>query len=676
MDRLFVDGREVHLDPNKTIGYTVHGINLSDITTQKTSYSNRIRIPLTDYNREVLGYPEAIGTGDRSAYKLLPCSLWIQGFQVVSNGLLKINEIGETIEATVFSGDLEAFKLMRGLKLKDLDIAANNHYWNMAQIAARSTYATATSGLPFYPAINYKNNPVSANRWNYNYLFPAWYLYDLIAQAFTDQGYKIGDINFFLPGFQLGYFARLIVPFSNKKFQNGAAYTTAHTFNAISNADTVVDIDYENTTGLLETPQYIDIVAAQVEDTNNPNYSSPNFTEPNAARIRFYGEFEVSAFTHTFIDTPPADPPITFYKIALVKNGTTVVSETQIGVDNSLSLDTYAIEEEIELATGDTLALAFVTDIESDGANDEVTVDVTLTNVRFSSVNVQSEIFPGGYIEVAEQLPDIKQDELIRYAAGLIGAYVVTDPVRKEWTFKPFVDIAANKAKATNWDSKLVIKPGQSNWYISKKTAINGFYQRNLFEWLEDDTVNPSLGEGEFSLDNKQLDKSGTPLGPLFAASEQRLTNGVAGSKSLVYIDKWDDEGKPNDIKPRLCLLGNLDFSFSIQLTDADTGGAAGPTNSYYPAKFSDPGVNYGGLSWERDVRARYWTELIAALNDYVEIEVYFNLDASDLSEIISQYQGATAPIIPIYLRGSYWLINQVKSFRRDEFSRVTLIKI
>ena len=673
MDRLIVDGIEINLDPNKRIGYTVYGVNLSDITKQKTSYSNRVKIPLTDHNREALGYPEEISSGDRTPYRLLPCSLWLDGFQVVTNGLLKIERISDDIEATVFSGDLEAFKLMKGLELKDLDLSSDNHFYTMAEISSRANNFLG-AGESFYPAINYKKNPVTSNRWNYNYLFPAWWVLDILNQAFTDQGYKVGSLEWVLPGFQVSHVARLAIPFSNKKFQNGAAYVTDHSFNAVSNASTVVDIDYENNSGTLETPVYTDKVAAQVEETGNANYSSPDFTEPNASRIRYYGEFRVSAFTHSYQDTPPEDPPLAFYRIAIVKNGV-MQSETQIGADNSLSLATYSIEAEVEATAGDEISLAFLTYIESSGIDDEVTVDATLEDVKFYAANVEAEIFPGGYVESAEQLPEIEQTDFIRYIGSLIGAYIVTDPISKKWTYKPFKDIVAQKPAAKNWDSKLVLKPGQENWYVNKDTKPESFYQVNKFEWLADETVNPVKGNGSFNLDNEQLDKTGTFIDNIFSASEQRLTAGAAGAMSLVYIDKWDDDDKPNDIGSRIVLIdeGN---TLSIQLTDADSGGAAGPSASYYPAKFEEPGLEIGGLGWDRDLRSRYWEELITALNNFVEVEVYLRLDPGDIADIIRQYQGAIDPIIPVYLKGEYWIIKQVKSYRSDDFTKVILTKV
>lgn len=670
-DRLFVNEQEIDLDPKRGVSVVVNGIDIGNVTVQRSNYSNRVKIPITPQNLKKLGFPDEIASSDRSCYKLLPCSLWKDGFQIIAEGILKIEDVNEYIEATAFSADVGFFKLIKGLGLSDLEgLEVANHFWNMDEV---EEYAASAVGeiLPLYAGINYKFNPASGGEWNYQFMFPAWYLYDLIYQSFINQGYKPGPTGWAFSEPDL--FSRMILPFSNKKFENGEAYVAEHTFEASTTGNTTVDFDYENLSGSLENVNEIQIVNLPDEAKGNPNYSNPNFTEPNASICRVYGSFRVSSFSHSYVDVPPADPPLSFHYIALVKNGTEVIFSNQIGTDASLPLATYIIEEEVQLEQNDELSLAFVTSIESLALGDEVHVDAVLDDALFYTQTVQTEIFAEGWVEVRENLPPIKQSDLITFSASLLAAYIVVDPVKKLWTFKKFTDISKRKSRALDWNSKLVSKKGQRNWYISKKTKPDNFYQKNEFVWLDDETVPNTLGDGFFELENEHLDKSGEFINNLFAATEQRVTSG----KSLAYIDKYEDdftELKENDIEPRLCVVDETDLSFSVDLTDAIVGGSSGPTVTLLPVKFSEPG--FGGLAWDRDIKARYWTELISSLNNFVEVEVYLELTAPDVAVIIEQYQGVEEDIVPIYLKGFYWLLKQIKSFRSDEFSRVILQKI
>lgn len=668
-DRLFVNDLEIELDSSNRNAITINGLNLGKITEQRANYSNRIRIPETQQNLFRLGFPEGIDTEGRICYKLPQCSFWKQGFQVVPDGILRIDDVADEMDATVFSAETGVFKLLKGLELSDLDLSSANHFWNMDNV---DEYAGTAVGEfnPIYLAINYGKNPVTGGDWNYQYLFPGWFLWDLVTLCFREQGYEpLTPADW---AFESGddLFGRLVIPFSNKTFENGSVYVAEHTFEAQTNGtDTTVNFDYENLSGSLENVDEIQVVNVHDETTGNSNYSNPNFTEPNASKIRVYGEFRVSAFTYSFVDVPPADPPTSVHYIAFVKNGTTIVHTEQIGSDNSLSLATYRTDAEIQLAQSDTLSLAFVTSIESLALGDEVHVDATLTDAVFYTQSVQTEIFPEGWIEAAEQLPTIKQSELILFAANLIGAYIVADPAKKLWTFKPFKDIATAKGSALNWDSKVVRKKGQKNWYLSKKTKPDGFFQDSQFNWIEDETVPGTLGNGSFALDNEHLDKSGDFLSNIFAASEQRITTG----ESMVYIEKWNADDEANDIKPRLVLQSD-DF-VDVELVDADSGGSSFGTVSLPVSKFSEPGLAIGSLSWS-GIKSRYWEELTNSLNDFVELEVYLTLTANDIASIIAQYQTTTEPIVPIFIRGFYWVIKQVKDYRDDQFSRVILQKI
>jgi len=674
IDKLFVEGKEIFLDPKKPAGYTINGIDLSDITVQKSGYSSKLKIPATPQNLQNLGFPEAVDSEGRPCYRLIPCSYEIQGFQIVPFGVLRIEDIKNEIEATVFSGEAELFKAMQTLKLSDInDLPASNHFWTMDEVEDLSGSALGDNA-PLYALINYKKNPVPDGKWNYQYLFPSWYVFDLISLILKDQNYFVDIFNL---TWLTSFFQGLIVPFTNQEFKNGPVFVSDHSFEGSASGTTAVAVNYENLSGSLETPQLFQKITIDEEATGNPNFSGGDFSEPNTSTLRVFGSFRVSAFSHSLVDNPPADPPIATYSIALVKNFTTVLASIQIGVDNSLPLTTYNIEAEVSLAQADLLTLMFLTDIESLALGDEVTVSATIADGSFYTQSVDAEIVPGGWVEVAEQLPDIKQADLIRTISTLTASYFVTDPISKKWTFKPFREIAQRKGQAVNWDSKLIRKPGQSFWYISKKTKPQGFFQENRAEWIEDKTVTPGLGNGAFSLSNQALDKSGDILKNVFAASDQRLVNGNAGkSKVCAYLDKFDDDDKPQELEPRLLILDPFDSGFNVTLTDADSGGATGPLMTPQVANFSLVGSANGGLAWASDLQNRYWKELLSALEDFVEVEVFLTLSATDIAWIIEQYQKTSAEIIPIHLQGENWVIKQVKQYRANEFTRVILTKI
>jgi len=670
-DRLFVNGFEIDLDPQKPGGYTINGIDISDVTVQRSNYSSKLKIPATPQNLQKLGNPEAIASEEKSCYKLLPCSYEIQGFQIVPSGVLRIEDITDEIQATVFSGESALFKVLKTLKLPQISgLAAFNHFWNMEEVEEYSASA-AVDNAPLYAAINYKLVLAAGGEWNYNFMFPSWYAYDLLNLMLQDQGFQIDTA---ANAWADSFFTNLIIPFTNKLFKNGEAYIEEHTFRANSGGIiTVVNFDYENTSGSLENVNEIQAIDIASEATSNPNYSASGFEEPNASKILYHAEFRVASFSYSIVDNPPADPPSAVHYIAILKDGAIIASE-QIGVGASLPLGTYKIEVEVQASQGEDIQVAFVSAIESLALGDEVEVDATIEDALFYTQSVEEEIFPEGWVDVANQLPEIKQSEFLRTLGTITASYIVADPISKRWTMKPFSEIVKRKGQAIDWNSKLVRKEGQPFWYISKETRPSGFFQESRFEWVEDETVLKGLGNGSFSLENEALDKSGDIASNVFAATESRLISG----KVSAFLDKYDEDLKPVELEPRLLILDPLDVGFSITLTDAPSGGATGPVITPYVANFAleSASATNGGLAWDNDLEARYWKELKESLSDFVEIEVYLKLTAADVSQVIEQYQKTAEDIVPIYLQGFYWVIKQIKQFRAKDFTRVVLTKI
>jgi hypothetical protein len=670
-DKLFVNGKEIFLG-NKSLSLNILGFDLSDFTKQGKAFSQKIKIPLTEENLKALSFPQEIGEGSRTCYKLNPCSLWIDGFNVLPSGVLKIEKVSDYIEAVVFSKEASFFRQIKGLNLSDLEAYNKGHFWDMSTVEAKAN-ATFFQSDVFYPLINYSNNPVSGNLFNYKYLLPAFWVVDVLKEIFQAQDYTISI--FEVLDFPL-FFTQCLIPFSKKSFENGSEYVEKHSFNAVSQAQTVVSENYENLSGSFETPDLITKIA--VLDSQNPNFSSSEFTEPNSSKITVIGEFEISNFVFSSTPFPPPPSLLAFYRIAIVKNGV-VSNSVLIGTNLSTPGGKYSIEAEIDLTQNDELYLAFVVSVESQDLGDEITVSGVINNASFYTQSVQKKISPGGWVVEKDQLPPLKQADFVKGILNLFRAFLIIDDVSGFWDLRFFEEISRNNP--LKWDGKLLKAPNQKNWYVEKETSVKTLFQRTEFNYKEEDSEEEAIdrGNGFFDIDNEGLEKTGELFSPIFAASNENLvTNDSGDSRVCAKIERFDSEGKETDLEARILKINppGVFGAFQIKLTDSDSGGSVGGAYNIPVATFSEKNADSGGLAFESDLKERFYNSYIEAVNNFVEVTVYLELTPSDISQIIKQFSDISEQLRPIYLKGNYWLIKKIENYNSKNFTKVVLQKI
>lgn len=146
-------------------------------------------------------------------------------------------------------------------------------------------------------------------------------------------------------------------------------------------------------------------------------------------------------------------------------------------------------------------------------------------------------------------LPDIKQIDFIKAMASICGVFAIPGNGNIV-NFVPIDTIIGNKVKALNW-TKRIVASYSVNRPKNISFKIDGFSQRNVYKWKNDDKDKYS---GIIYVDDKTLEYEQETLTLPFAASEMK--GGVASIP--IYSYKSDGVLQYNDsTEPRLLVLRN-----------------------------------------------------------------------------------------------------------------------
>ena len=227
---LFVNGRRLEVSKNTPIALTFVANDLAELRNRQSNRSNRFKIPLTRLNREILELPEIITSETLIPYRSNDAIVIQDGVQIVPEGLFEILQVQDFIEAQVVSGNNGFFDKIKDKDLRDLDLSAFNHTWNLSNVIA-SRNNTAADGY-IYPLINYGNLTSGSITFDVRLQPASIFFKTILDQIHIDAGYsKTGKI--FTKSVNVGglfgtnvvMYPNMIIPFSNDALPNAFGST-------------------------------------------------------------------------------------------------------------------------------------------------------------------------------------------------------------------------------------------------------------------------------------------------------------------------------------------------------------------------------------------------------------------------------------------------------------------
>ncbi|MEB0262653.1 MULTISPECIES: hypothetical protein [unclassified Mucilaginibacter] len=674
--QLYLNDELVDLADDSPVALTFQINNLAEVKNQQGNTSNQFKLPLTQRNRQILGFPDDVAFTTALPYNNYQAKIIQDGLEIVPSGLAILNNIEQDSAAiTVLSGNVDFFDSL-DVKIYDMGDSTTtigkqglftpfDHTWDLATVVASQSN---TSGW-IWPVVDYgriapdfSNNPQVDVR----YLRPGFFLKTAIDLFVKSAGYRINPHSFLL---KQPLYDKLIVQFANDNFEHGGnTQNKPDEYGITAFVGSTRVINHNNVADNRGVLPFTDTTTDQHSQFNGYVYRAKQITTVNVEvrfqKFRLYGR--VTGY-----------PAYVVIRIA-VKTAFGTVSANETNYDFSVwdtrdrekgnggniygwhDFEPRNMAADVELTFGDEVSVEY----EFFG-----NTHANFTLYSGSSLIIKSKDINVLYkqqVQCERIFPDITQKDLLKDTLQRFGIICQTDNTNRMVTFASFRDIVNNIPAAKNWTAKC-LDQGKTVAF-----QLGGYAQMNTMEYKVDEAILPkAFGNAQITVADKTLPATGNLFESRFAPTLNRPYIGG----SIAQILKVDTTSDINAIdfnigtQPRLLIdqkLNLLNLSKQVTFTDGTTNIVNNDTIAV--PYFYKPGQT-DSLLWE-NLRIEYYPELEKILQQTKKVERFFMLTPRDILELDL--------LIPVYLEqdGAYYYINKIDSWRKGRPVKVELIKL
>ena len=499
---LWVDGKLCDLEKKEVIAMS-YGVNrLTDIQSRQGYYSNTFKLPKTANNLEIFGIPTELNSTDTKRWERLECYILTDGiYQVL--GFAQLQSVQDDLSVVVKGGNSQFVDDIRDLKLEDLNLSTLDHIRNLTNIDA-ARFNDYTDGY-VYPDVDYNflknlNNPLP-----YWFMYPAVFVDSILRAIVTDAGYTIaGEV------LDNATFKKMVVPFSRPFLRTSSDYVTNNQFKAKMQVGNLA---------VSTVSPYIGNYAAGFNNDSTDGY----FDNPNAFTLGGWGGGAFGTPNAFYIPPVAAIQTINFTTTFTVTNWDVARSNFQIriygltsdsaGTGNTQPSSIYIHQDEADANGTFTIQLS-ATETGIPSPNIHIKFELLDTTSGFGAFNVDalsgvmwnevSDRYDDvSDLDMAANLPDMKQPDFVKYLVNAFSLLIVTDTFTNEVSFKFFDDIPTNTGE--DWSDKIDKSDSP------KFTPNYGSYLRNnLFQYSNnksDDALKTLPDYGEHIIINPNVEK-------------------------------------------------------------------------------------------------------------------------------------------------------------------------
>ena len=634
---IIADGKK--LVPSGPIAITKQINDIADTRGRQTGYTNQFRLPLTQEVLEALGLTNTLNSANDAIYKKLDAQLIMDGVPVELWGKLQIKQVSKYVQAQIKGPEADFFETLEGKGLHDLDLSPLDHNWEKSIIVG-SQSNTATEGW-IYSVIDYGSFPF-ANRLDAKLLFPGVFWKYLVDAIESDSGYTFeGEI------FDDDLYPHIVFPFSEGDYKHSERYIEERSFQHF-------------------VTQKLSIASTFTQDVSLSQIGTVTFGNVQFIQVATATTFQsISVSLNIDEIIRNGNGAVMTPYIAILKNGSTVLGQTQAFVgNNTVTIGSTA------LVPGDTISIGILVTVTSASATPPSIINVSIESGSFFTPEIETNIAYGDDITGESFTPDWTQKEFMIAFMNQFALIPTVDPGRKVVTFTPFEQIRENKSKAEDWSGKLVRPNGSREWYVNKTSKVGPYGKANYLSYKLDKTLGfEELGQGEISCNDENLPAFKTLFTLPYAASEsfQQLAQPTAMVQIKKYQGDWPTyERIENDgVEQRAIFVHEEAHVLTIE---DDAGTISMPANVKI-GKFIDPSIAYS-LAFSAYVQAKYFTILAEILTDPQKITALFKLSANDMRNLDL--------FTPIWVDkfGEYYYVNKVSNYKPGEITTVELIRI
>ncbi|HTD41579.1 MAG TPA: hypothetical protein VK671_13210 [Mucilaginibacter sp.] len=683
--QLYINDQLVDLNNDSPIALTFQINNLAEVQNQQGNTSNQFKLPLTQRNRQILGFPDDIAFTTNAPYQQYPAKLIQDGLEIIPYGIAELNNIEQNnANITVLSGNVDFFDAIDG-KLYDMGDSTSqwtkygqnlvwksyDHTWNLNNAA---TSQNKTNGW-IYPVIDYGfidgqdfTPPIDVH-----YLRPGFFIKSAIDLLLQSAGYKGKGSLFSDPMYPL-----LIAQFSNGSWEHGTDYqnqpdkrscTVAISTNTLLNHP---NNNLPNGTLVWNTitsdpsSQFVGSTKFVSAQTNSilVTVTFPHVRMTGKITGKHPTHLQMNAIAHTLVgDATLGSVDFTWDMGAWQRT-----SGDGGGIKGYVDIYNTVISFETTLVAGESIDLNYT------WLGDNPSSFIIYQGATFTIQSQNQKVQFGQTIQCERIFPDISQKDLLKDTLQRFGIICQTDNATRTVSFNSLRDIVNNIPLAKDWSSKCLDQGKQ----ISYK--LGNYAQVNYMQYKEDDAILPK----DFA--NSQINFSDTTLPAttdLFQSQFGPTLNRPYITGNIAQIRMIDNTSDSMDfsigVSPRILIdqKTSLPSGKTVTFTDGANNVVVNdvistpyfykPEGDYNLCFCDMPGTANNTLP---GLKTKYYPELQKVLTQTKKVVRYFLLTPRDILELDL--------LIPVYLQqdNTYYYINKIDSWRKGQPCKVELVKL
>lgn len=688
--QLYLNDQLADLSDDSPIALTFQINNLAEVQNQQGNTSNQFKLPLTQNNREILGFPDDITLCTNIPYTQLQARYIVNGIEVMPNAIAEIQQVDDNFaDVVLLSGNVDFFDAIDG-KLYDMGDSTTiygvgepwqpyDHAWTLDNIY---TSQAKTDGW-IWPIVDYGQISTAdfTQSVNVRQMRPGFFLHTAIELLCKQAGYKASG-----PLLQNPLYQKLIVQFANDSFEHGTDYQNTPSslgcIVATSATQPFTDRERQNDSGGL-----IAFNNVLNNADNNFNAGSATYTASAAVSVTLSFTFNCKLTGQT-----NNDQALNAYVFFRIYNGADSADEvkTPFGLmDNPV----------ITRVTGFGAKFGY-----KEFKNQKISFDTVLAQGQKVQVgysfgggdrhNTLFEIYAGSQFQVLVQdqtvlytqtiqceriFPDVSQKDLLKDTLQRFGIICQTDINSKTINFSSLKEIVGNIPNAKDWTGKVVNQGKQVNY------QLGNYSQKNWLRYKFDEgvpiDVMPRYFADDFITIKDKTINPGTPEQDLFVSIFAPSPNRPYYGGTIAQILKIDTSTDANAVdfsistQPRLLVDNKYDLrnaGKTVTLTDGVGGNRV--INDIISTPYFYKSDGEYSLCWNDKelpgLRSTYYPELQKVLQQTKKIVRYLLLIPRDITELDL--------LTPIYLQqdGAYFYINKIDSWRKGQPCKVELVRL
>ncbi|MDR3693379.1 hypothetical protein [Mucilaginibacter sp.] len=681
--QLYINDQLVDLSDDSPVALTFQINNLAEVQNQQGNTSNQFKLPLTQHNRQILGFPDDVAFATNLPYQKYEAKIIQDGLEIVPYGIGELNGIDQdTASITILSGNTDFFDAIGG-KLYDMGDSTSiwsnygqnlvwqpyDHEWDINNAADSQT---KTDGW-IYPIIDYGymnddfTTPIDVHN-----LRPGFFIKTAINLLLQSSGYKASGSLMGNPLYPL-----MIAQFSNGSFEHGADYQNqVDGFGCDVTLPSALTVKYSKAGVNVGTIAFPAVTAnpggfydasTGVYTSNIRNSVNITLTIPS---FYFYGNYNGSYTANVDIKiryTDPANGDVTLASTNFyLANNPTLIRQGPYRHGYTITPKTV-VSGAADLPPGGKIRVIY----QFNGYSQSIFTMAAGAELVIKSNN--QVMLYGQAVQCERIFPDIAQKDLLKDTLQRFGILCQTDNTSKTVSFNSFKDVVSNIPVARDWSSKCVNQGKQISF------QLGNYAQVNYMQYQTDKNLLPlKYGWSQIRIADQTLPADATLVQSPFGPSFNRPYYGGTIAQITMIDQTTSSDSFSISVAPRILIDQKLNIGAmgkTVTLTDGINPNRVIndliSTPYFYKPDAPDLGPGFGQASLMfDDLRKQYYPELEKILTQTKKVVRYVLLAPRDILELDL--------LIPVYIRqdSAYYYINKIDAWRKGQPTKVELVKL